>query len=117
MFTLHKLKNLSGYKAPWKARLSVSTATVSIVAALILIAGLNRGWHQPVVRVVALVVWGVLPPLYFWFENFFLWQGDDAPKDHDQFERWKYGQELSRNIWAGLLAVLAILYFASKDHS
>ena len=46
------------------------------------------------------VVWAIFPPLWFWFEYFFLW-------DRAQLEHFKHGQALSGAIWLGTLALIA----------
>jgi hypothetical protein len=37
-----------------------------------------------------------------------IWKGAGIP---DTFEQFKYGQEVSRNIWLAFVALLAGLYF------
>ncbi|MCE9611365.1 MAG: hypothetical protein K8R23_14310 [Chthoniobacter sp.] len=59
----------------------------------------------------ALAIWLVGPPVWFWFEYFWVFKdyGDFA-----QFEHFKYGQEQAAKIWAG---TLVFLYAVHKLHS
>ncbi len=57
---------------------------------------------------VAIVLWAVVPPVYFWFEHFFVWRGGGVPQS---FDLHKYGQDVSRNIWLAFVALLLALYF------
>ena len=62
-----------------------------------------------------LVFWTIVPPMYFWFDYFVLWHLEKQT-DSSQFAdltEFKHGQELSRNLWLAIVAVLAALY-ASK---
>jgi hypothetical protein len=56
--------------------------------------------------------WAVLPPVYFWYEYHFIYRRYET--NLDTFERFKYGQQLSVAIWAGLALTLGAL--ASSDH-
>ena len=59
----------------------------------------------------AIGVWAVVPPFWFWFEYFYLYPSveDDTP-----LERFKYGQDVAKAIWAGIFAVL-VAYAASDS--
>lgn len=60
-----------------------------------------------------LVAWTALPPMFFWFDYFVLWnieERDNVP-GHLSFEAFKHGQEVSRNLWLALVALLAAFYF------
>ena len=63
------------------------------------------------VRVVLLVLWTVGPPVWFWYEFFYLYKRVRNPEDWDRF---KHGQDQSAKIWLALVAVLFGLYFG-KD--
>ena len=59
-----------------------------------------------------LVFWTIVPPMYFWFDYFVLWhlerkRGSSQFADLPEF---KHGQELSRNLWLAIVAVLAAIY-------
>ena len=53
--------------------------------------------------------WILVPPLWLWYEYCFLYREDDP--NPLLFERFKYGQELTRNLWLAITAVLVLLYF------
>jgi hypothetical protein len=50
--------------------------------------------------------WGLGPPLFFWFDWFWLgWYADDTER-----EIAKHTHDLSRNIWIALVAILTVLF-------
>jgi len=55
-------------------------------------------------RTLILFAWAVFPPIWFWYEYFCLY-----PVLETSLDDFKHGQELSRNIWAGVLAALVAL--------
>lgn len=59
---------------------------------------------------VFLVLWTVVPPVWFWIEYRLLW-GHAEPNNRRNLEEFKHGQEVSRNIWLAFVAILAALYF------
>lgn len=56
-------------------------------------------------------IWAVGPPIWFWYEYFFVYRNHGEP---DTFELFKHGQQVSLAIWAGV--ALALAAFASSDH-
>lgn len=74
--------------------------------------------HEPAssskpAALVLLVGWTVLPPLFFWFDYFVLWQLEHQKKNPQYLplDEFKHGQEVSRNLWLALVALLAGIYF------
>jgi len=69
-------------------------------------------WHQkdPTKLYILGAVWAVAPPVWFWYEFFFLFRvlGDPAG-----FEHFKYGQQVAVAIWAGI--AIATFAFASSE--
>jgi len=55
-----------------------------------------------------LAIWLIIPPLWFWWEYIFIYRSAVKP---EEFEKFKYGQDVSRNLWVGISAALALLYF------
>jgi hypothetical protein len=55
-------------------------------------------------------VWAIIPPLWFWYEYFYIYLPHGDPKT---FEQFKYGQQVSVAIWAGV--ALALFAFVSAD--
>lgn len=56
-------------------------------------------------------IWGILPPIWFWLEYFFILHKHGTDQD---FERFKYGQQLSIAVWVVVTTLLVAL--ASSDH-
>ena len=48
-------------------------------------------------------VWSVFPPLWFWYEYYYIYQ---KYGNHEKFDKFKYGQDLSKAVWVGFGAVL-----------
>jgi hypothetical protein len=58
--------------------------------------------------------WSIVPPIWFWYEFFWLYRVDGNP---DTFELFKYGQDLGKAIWvaaAGTFVALAGSSFFSR---
>ncbi len=91
------------------AALALYTLTVFVCAGLdkekLLASQTTAGW--------LLATWIVLPPMFFWFDYFVLWRVEVNNKEPDplEFEQFKHGQELSRNLWVAMVALLAAFYF------
>jgi hypothetical protein len=51
-------------------------------------------------------VWAVLPPIWFWFEHWFLYS---PYGDKEAFAQFRHSQQLSAAIWAGILAASAVV--------
>jgi hypothetical protein len=65
-----------------------------------------------------LICWAVLPPIWFWYEYFFVYKPpkkDEAPRT--DFESFKYGQDVSSKIWIAVVSALLILYFGKDIRS
>lgn len=50
------------------------------------------------------VVWALAPPLWFWYEYFFLFKNRGPA---DAFEAFKYGQDVASKVWLAVVAVLS----------
>jgi hypothetical protein len=64
-------------------------------------------------KAILILIWVLVPPMWFWFEYFGIWRYEDkrARQDRDEFQ---LGQELSTKIWLAAVTALGILYFG-KD--
>ena len=60
-----------------------------------------------------IVVWVLVPPIWFWLEYFGIWRYE-AEGARQELEELKYGQELAAKIWLAAITALGILYFG-KD--
>lgn len=69
--------------------------------------------HLKLVALPFLVIWTVVPPIYFWFDYFVLWHIESRNKTttFSTLEEFKHGQELSRNLWLAIVVLLAGLYY------
>jgi|GEM_PF-2806764 len=97
------------YNDAWRIWLSFSAGLTAAIAGLITVVGLIREPDPkgtPWAR-VALVLWTVIPPAYFWFEYFVMWK----PTRAISLEEIKYDQEVCRNIWLAFVVLIAALYF------
>jgi len=66
-----------------------------------------------VAEAIVLGLWVLLPPIWFWYEYFFLYK--DIPKvEREKIEEFKHGQDQSAKLWLALITVLLGLYF-EKD--
>src|SRR5438874_1484361 len=70
------------------------------------------------IEAVVLMGWVLLPPLFFWLEYFGIYRrtrhyryGEKCP---DDWEMFKYSQDVSAKVWIAVSTVLFILYFG-KD--
>jgi hypothetical protein len=97
-------------KVRWVVSL-VGLISVSLLAWTICLA--LGAWRSGTVETIYIlaVLWAVLPPIWFWFEYFFLYQ---RYGEKDGFEAFKYGQQISVAIWAAVTLSLAAL--ASSEH-
>jgi Na+/melibiose symporter-like transporter len=86
-------------------------ALIAIVATL-LVVYLSWGTEDDRTALLYCTIglWAIVPPLWFWFEYFWLYRRYGEP---DTVELFKYGQDLSKAIWAGGLA--ALIAFAASD--
>lgn len=71
--------------------------------------------HQDLKEVALpfLLIWTIAPPMYFWFDYYVLWyvEGLNGNRQFATLEEFKHGQELSRNLWLAIVALLAAVYF------
>jgi len=67
-----------------------------------------------VYQAIVLGAWTLLPPIWFWYEYFFLFRDAFPKANSDELDQFKYGQDFSSKIWLAAVSVLLILYF-SKD--
>ena len=59
-----------------------------------------------------LIIWSVLPPLFFFLEWFVFFP---AFGDPHKVEAFKNGQDAARNLWAGIVAAFAVLQFVDQS--
>ena len=109
-----------------KHRIAGFIATLALVPSLWLA---HCGWSKnlpksgepwdwtKIAQVIVAIAWTVLPPIWFWYEYFFIYRKGHAdgtqPPDFDMF---KYGQDVSAKIWLAVVAALFVLYFHKDIH-
>jgi len=87
------------------------------------------GWGTPILegqswpdvkvaQVVMLIAWTVMPPTWFWYEYWFIYLKDyhsdeTAPEN---FELFKYGQDLSAKIWLAIVSSTFVIFFWKDIH-
>lgn len=115
----HSLKGLlfPNYSTQWKNRVTFLAGAVATIAGAITICLMIAeppSTSRPAWAFSALILWTVFPPAWFWFEYFCIWKSENYINGTDSsnaLDRFKYGQEVSRNIWLAFVALLAGFYF------
>ena len=64
-------------------------------------------------KAVLIVIWVLVPPMWFWLEYYGIWKYEDKTKRQSR-EDLQFGQELAAKIWLAAVTALGILYFG-KD--
>jgi hypothetical protein len=89
-----------------------SVATAAVIAVLLTLFVVYRSWSSkdPFILYLTIGFWAVLPPFWFWCEYFFVYRVHGTP---DTLELFKYGQDVAKAIWAGVLT--GLIAFAASD--
>lgn len=97
------------YTDAWRIWVSLSAGLIALIASLMTVVALVREPNPKgaVWARIALILWAVVPPAYFWFEYFILWKSTRTVS----LEEIKYDQEVCRNIWLAFVLLIASLYF------
>jgi hypothetical protein len=88
--------------------INITIAGIAVIFATIsfIVADLPAD-SSKTLRGVIVAAWVIGPPIYFFIEWVFLYkESDEYP-----LEKFKYSQELARNIWLAVTAILVALYF------
>jgi hypothetical protein len=64
-------------------------------------------------QAIVLGIWVIAPPIWFWYEYFYLYP-DTTYVPKPSLDEFKHGQEQSSKIWLALVTLLLGLYFG-KD--
>jgi hypothetical protein len=95
-------------------RRSVSPVTLfstTVLVLLLISAAIAVLFDLPEnVKNTVIGLWVVVPPLWFWMEFCFFFEKGLTPFSND-FEKFKYGQEVSKNLWLAISAILVLIYF------
>lgn len=89
-----------------------AAALLSILSALATVWVVYDAWtsKQVITLYIAIGLWAVVPPFWFWLEYFYVYRTYGLP---DTLELFKYGQDVSKAIWAGVLA--GLVAFAASN--
>lgn len=85
------------------ARATLSLLLLSVVSAVLF------NWSDDIKKSL-IGFWIIIPPLWLWFEFCYLYERGITPFPND-FEKFKYSQELSKNLWLSISAILLLVYF------
>ncbi len=85
------------------AKIAILLLLISVVGAIFL------NWPDGIKKGL-LGFWIIVPPLWLWFEFCFLFKDGKAPFSND-FEKFKYGQDLTKNLWLSISTLLLLAYF------
>jgi hypothetical protein len=91
----------------------VGLAVAAVVFMVYSIGVMVCAWHARRVGVLywTIGVWALAPPIWFWWEFFYIYNVPDQKVTLDTF---KYSQDVSKAIWAGVLA--GLIEFSASDH-
>ena len=96
----------------------IIVAAVGMFSAIALACTLSaaiRAWEDGPSGLTTIYIfaagWAVVPPIWFWIEFFWIYDAYGRP---NSLERFRYGQQVSVAIWAGVTLSLAGL--ATSDH-
>jgi hypothetical protein len=114
---------LPDYDKAWKNRLVFAVwATAAVAGAItvinmfgIVIFGIvNPPIEQKKWAGKMLMLWVLLPPIWFWAEYWLLFRHDKNCQSPGKLEQFKFAVELSKNVWLALVVLLGALYFDIK---
>jgi hypothetical protein len=79
----------------------------------------GRSWpHVKVAQVFMLIAWTMIPPIWFWYEYWFIYL-KDYHSDRivpENFELFKYGQDVSAKIWLSIVSSAFVIFFWKDIH-
>jgi len=85
-------------------------ARIAIFLLLISVVGAILGDWPDGIKKGFLGFWIIVPPLWLWFEFCFLFDMGKTQFSNN-LEKFKYGQELTKNLWLSISALLLLVYF------
>jgi hypothetical protein len=63
-------------------------------------------------KYLLLAAWGIIPPIWFLVEYFFLFLPNGVANSFDFF---RYGQDVASKVWGGIFALISIDLYKHKD--
>lgn len=92
--------------APWQVNTFGVCGMVFLIVTLVFACLSWRNKRLSPCLYVFLAIWGLVPPLWFWYEYFFLILPRGTLAD-DVLEKYKHGVQLGAAIWAAVAVGLA----------
>jgi len=95
---------------------TIGAILLFVLALLVQFAPQTGSAHPPspdpwkAIKALLLSMWLILPPIWFWFEYHIFFHHLSA----DERQSLKEYQEISRNVWAGVAALFALIYFGES---
>lgn len=114
-----------------KKKLPLCAGWVSAIALLLSCAFAYCGWGESlqhaahvcphsclykikVTQAIVLALWTLTPPMYFFFEWFYIVKpllGRNTAARSQEFEEYKFGQDICAKVWIATASILLLLYF------
>jgi hypothetical protein len=93
------------YSGPQPRQIIRAAIALSVIGFVATLWVAYDAWATKVVLRLYLTIgiWAVVPPVWFWIEYFFIYRRYGQP---GTLELFKYGQDVAKAIWAGVLAAL-----------
>jgi hypothetical protein len=105
-----KAKFYASAKAPIAVKIVFGLSILLLLATFVVVHCSWGGKLGKGLLYVFIGIWAVAPPVWFWCEYFFVYR---AHGEQGTLELFKYGQDLSKAIWAAVLA--GLIAFAASD--
>lgn len=103
-----------GFTGWRKYFIAYSTVIFIIIACACILIMLQYNWahwNHKLAAKIALLLSGLFPPIYLWFEFNWLWK--NAPNDErPPLEVIKHSQEIARDLWIAFVGLITLLYFS-----
>lgn len=94
----------------WVFRVGLAAVILGVVSVTYcVVEEYTYDWKHNYFLPVLIFAWTVFPPLWFWYEYFFLFKTFGKHENPHAFDLFKHGQQTSRAIWAGVLACMAAI--------
>lgn len=94
----------------WVGLAGGTLLSIGIISLVIMLNPTLANWNDRLLAKLALIFTAILPPIWFWIEYCMIWRVM-AENNRPSLEEFKYGHEVSRNIWLAFVGLLSALYF------
>lgn len=83
-----------------------------LIAVAVTLWRLSRESTSRYEKYVLLVAWGILPPIWFLVEYFFIFMPYGAK---DSFQFFDYGQNVAAKVWVAVFALISISLYKDRE--